>query len=452
MNHRLLVVDDNVDNLSSTREFFEAHGFRVDVAASGKEAISLIRTGRKRYALILMDYDMPLLNGAEASREILEIQPKQPIAMYTCHDNAETVKTTWRSGLVEFLEKHMDADLLLEKVRAICAKYSQTVQPVGEYDEPDANQKKCEAVGLVGRSPQSARLADEVQICAPCDQTVILHGESGTGKELIARALHLLSPRKDKPFIAINCGGIPESLLESILFGHEKGAFTGAIKSHLGKFALAHRGTLFLDEIGDMPLSFQVKLLRVLQEEVIEPVGGNRTQPVDVRIIVASHKDLKEEVKKGTFREDLYYRLSVLEIKIPPLRDRPEDIEVLVAHFSKKFSGDAPMPKAFEAETLPLLKAYSWPGNVRELENLVNRHLVRVQAPTIGIKDLEPKLRSGTVLGPQISDLEAQQREQMILCIREALSRSRTQAEAARRLGISPSRLSYYLGIYCIAA
>lgn len=451
MNYQILIVDDNEDNLFSTRTLLETQGYRIDVASSGKEAIELTRSGKKNYALILMDYDMPGLDGAQAGREILASRPKQQIAMYTCHDTPDAVKETLRSGLVEFFEKHMDPELFLERVQKLCVKYGQTSRPIVSDESPTEIERRLRSLGLVGRSQALAQVGTDIQTYAPANQTVVIRGESGTGKELVARALHNLSPRRNNPFIAVNCGAIPENLLESILFGHEKGSFTGSVKSQVGKFALAHRGTLFLDEIGDMPFSFQVKLLRVLQEQVIEPVGSNRVQEVDVRIIVASHKDLKEQVRLGNFREDLYYRVNVLEIEIPPLRERPEDIEALVAHFTEKCNQASGNQKSLESATLPFLMAHSWPGNVRELQHLVEVHLVKATGSVVRVEDLDRKLLRAIRLR-LLSDLEARHLDEVIHFIRRTLAHSRSKSDAARIMGISPSRLHYYLETYGITA
>ena len=359
MSHRILIVDDNEDNILSTRVLLEMQGYLVDSVISAQQAIDLLRAGKKTYALILMDYDMPGMNGAEASREILKTRSKQLIAMYTCFDTMDVVKETLRSGLVAFLEKHTEPELLLARIAELCSKYDQTVKPIASDLSQGEVQRLVQSVGLRGQSKSLVEMASTIVKYAPQSQTVVIRGESGTGKELIAQALHALSPRKNNPFVAVNCAAMPESLLESILFGHEKGSFTGAMKNQVDKFALASHGTLFLDEIGDMPLGAQVKLLRVLQEGVVEPVGSNRDVKVDVRVIAASHRNLREQVDRGLFREDLYFRLNVLEIEVAPLRNRPDDIEPLVAFFTEEYCKSRGIEKHFERATLPFLKAYA---------------------------------------------------------------------------------------------
>jgi DNA-binding NtrC family response regulator len=452
MSHRLLVVDDDDENNYSTKVFLESNGYSVDTVASGKQAIDLIRTGKKTYALILMDYEMPDMDGAESGREILALLPRQQIAMYTCHDqDVGAVKKAIQSGLVDFIEKQMDTDEFLGRIAELCAKYDRTIRPVTTMVETTEVQQLLKSANMVGCSPQIIEVAAQIHKFAPIPETVIIHGESGTGKELVAKALHDLSPRKNNPFIAVNCTAIPEALIESTLFGHEKGAFTGAVKNQLGKFVLANHGTLFLDEIGDMPLSFQVKLLRVLQEREVEPVGATSLRPVDVRVITASHKNLEDQVAKGLFREDLYHRLNVLKIEIPALRDRPEDIEPLVAYFTKEHwkSMGLSSGRYFESATLPVLKSYRWPGNVRELKNAVDQHLIITSGPSVRYEDLQGKLYKVTS-NRGIGEIEERYRAEMKTMIENARAKSPTKTEAARSLGMSPSKFSYYEKTFCM--
>ena len=452
MSHRLLVVDDDDENNYSTKVFLENHGYCVDTVTSGKQAVDLIRSGKKTYALVLMDYEMPEMDGAQSGREILAILPRQQIAMYTCHDkDIDAVKKTLHAGLIDFIEKQMAPDDFVKRVAELCAKYDQTIRPCTAPVDSTEAQRLLRSAYLVGCSPQIIKVATLVHKFAPTSETVIIHGESGCGKELAAQALHDLSPRKNSPFIAINCAAIPEELIESTLFGHEKGSFTGAVKNQVGKFVLANHGTLFLDEIGEMPRSLQVKLLRVLQEREVEPVGATSPIPVDVRVITASHRDLKAMVDKGLFREDLYYRLKVLKIEIPPLRDRPEDIEPLVAHFTKENWKNAGVTsgKYFESATLSVLKSYTWPGNARELKNTVDQHLVTAPGASVRVEDLDSMFPSLTASTRGIGDIEARYRAEMKNLIRKVRARFPKKSDAARELGMSPSKFNYYEKNFC---
>lgn len=465
MSYRILVVDDDRDNRASTKKFLETQKYRVDTAASGQEAITLFAGSEKpEYAVILMDYRMPEMNGTQAAKEILTRQPRQLIAIYSCDDSKELLINSIQSGVVDYLNKDIQPDEFLRKLEALCGKYEMTTRPIlaakdGEEITPD--HELLAKAGLVGCSPGLVRVARDIQRFANEEQTVMISGETGTGKELVARALHRMSARANNPFIALNCTAIPENLLESTLFGHEKGSFTGAVKSQVGKFVLANRGTLFLDEIGDLPPNLQVKLLRVLQEKQVEAVGSNRAVSIDVRIVVATHRNLIEMVKAGQFREDLYYRLNVLSTVIPPLRDRTEDVEPLIAHFTANYCKTKGIKKRFERGTLPILKSYPWPGNVRELEHMVERHLIQCDGGTVRVEDLDSRLfqgnksvaSSGAISGgTSLKDFEAKQRAEFKLFVRGILTRSESKSDAARKMQVSPSKLHYYLEAYGIGS
>jgi DNA-binding NtrC family response regulator len=447
MNHRLLLVDDDEDNIYPTRVYLERKGFKVDVVSSGRDAIERIRK-QMRYSLILMDYRMPEMTGGEASRQILSLAPQQQIAMYTCDEEKETIKETLHSGLVAYLEKETPAEVLLKKVQELCIRYERTM-PIEETLDSSEAEALIRSAGMIGRSKDLLKLSGDIMRFAPEPTTVLIHGESGSGKELVARALHKMSPRKDNPFVAVNCGALPEGTIESVLFGHEKGAFTGAVNKQIGKFLQAHRGTLFLDEVGDMPLHLQVKLLRVLQEKVIEPLGSNQLISVDCRIIAASHRNLPERVKQGLFREDLMYRLSALELSVVPLRDRPDDIAPLVAHFVKRYFERSGVQKTFQADTLVRLQAHSWPGNVRELENIVERLMIQTQGAVITAADVDSILRLEP-LATAFNALDDKYASEKKAMIRHSLATTKSKSEAAEKLGISSSNLTYYLKLYSL--
>jgi DNA-binding NtrC family response regulator len=443
MNHWILLVDDNEENIFSTRILLEMKKYRVDVETSGRAAIDRVRSKKREYALILMDYHMPEMDGAQTSREILSIAPKQQILMYSCDDTKETALEALRARMTDFLPKNTDPEVLLEKVEELCAHYEQTSCPIEHNSDPDEVERRARALGFVGRSESMGRVTQDVLRFGPQAQTVMIQGESGTGKELVASALHRQSSRKNGQFVAVNCGSIPENLVESTLFGHEKGSFTGALRNQLGKFALANHGTLFLDEIGEMPLSSQVKLLRVLQERVYEPVGSTRPVPVDVRIITATHQDLKTLVTRKLFREDLYYRLLVLEINLDPLRERRLDIEPLVAHFTALFNQANGTKKSFERATLSVLEAFSWPGNIRQLQNMVEKHLVCCDGDTVRVEDLDKALLAEKPI-QSMDDFEKKQGAEKVRFIQKVVAQVGSKSKAAQILGVKPSALSYY--------
>jgi len=450
-NYKILVVDDDPLNLTSSKVLLEKHGYKVVLANGGKEAITLFNNRRSEFALILMDYLMPDLNGVETVEEILKVSPHQLIAIYSCDDSKGTLKSTIRSGAVDFIEKDLDPEDLLLKVASLCEKFEQTTKPIDLPEEQSEPEKLIASTGLIGKSEALAQVVKLVKRFANSQQTALILGETGTGKEVIAQALHRLGDRASQRFVALNCAAIPKELLESTLFGHEKGAFTGAVNKRRGKFAEAHRGTLFLDEIGDLSLDLQAKILRVLQERVIEPVGSSESTKVDVRIIAATHKNLETLVKDGLFREDLYYRLNELTIQIPALRDRPDDIEPLIAHFTEEYCARTKEKKRFERGTLPVLTSYRWPGNVRELKSAVEKHLLSVASSTVKVEDLDSKLFEKVEIDTKsikILDLERKQKAEMRRLLSSVLKKSKSNSDAARQLGISPSRLHYYLGSY----
>lgn len=455
MSYRILLVDDDKGNIESTKVYLESSGYKIDGVNSGEKAIDLLKDPDVEYAFVLMDYFMPDLNGVQTAEKILSFRPSQLIAMYSCDDSKELVKEAIRVGVVDYIEKSMNPQDFLIRVQKLCAKYEHTAKPITRLSVKTEPSETIVRVGLTGASKAMAEVSQQIEKFAAADRTVMITGETGTGKEEVARALHRLSARSSRAFVAVNCAAIPESLIESTLFGHVKGAFTGAVKDQLGKFAIANHGTLFLDEIGDLPLTLQAKLLRVLQERVFEPVGSNRSEKVDVRIIAATHKNLEQLVSDGKFREDLFYRLNILPIHIPPLRDRLEDIEPLVGLFCSEFARSSGIQKKFERRTLQILCAYHWPGNVRELKHVVEKHMILCPGNLVKVEHLESKLFEKPVSDGDPVHLQILQKRQWAeikVFIEKRLRASRSKAEAARKMGISPSKLHYYLETYGISA
>lgn len=374
--HRILTVDDDPDILKLLNMRLKAAGYEVMSASNGEEALAQISINRP--SLVISDLRMPGMDGLALFDAIHQKDPALPVIMVTAHGSIPEAVDATQRGVFGFLTKPFDSKSLLQQVEA--ALRMTAGSEASDRQHEDENWRE----GIVTRSPQMENLLGQAKLIAFSDASVFIQGESGTGKELLARAIHKASPRHDQPFIAINCGAIPESLLESELFGHTKGAFTGALRDHKGLFQVANGGTLFLDEIGDMPLPLQVKLLRALQEQTVRPVGSNSSIPIDVRVISATHRNLNEEMKGGRFREDLYYRINVVGLEIPPLSGRREDISLLANNFlhqvseryGKKLSGFAP-------EALQLLIAAPWPGNVRQLQNIVEQTVVLSTTPLI---------------------------------------------------------------------
>jgi two-component system nitrogen regulation response regulator NtrX len=366
--HHLLIIDDDVNTLASLARAFRMSGYEATVADNAGRALDLIKAGS--FDVILSDVVMPGKDGLTLLGELKELGIKTPVIMVSGQASVEMAVKATRLGAVDFLEKPLSTDKLLITVQ----------NALRLRDLEEENRQLRQRVGrheIVWSSDVMARLMAQIDRVGASETRVCIQGETGTGKELVARALHERSPRRNGPFITLNCAAVPAELIESELFGHEKGSFTGAIGRHLGKFEQAAKGTLFLDEIGDMPTAMQAKLLRVLEEGEIERVGGDRRIRVDVRVIVATHCNLQELVRKGAFREDLYHRVYVFPIMLPPLRERPDDIPVLVEYCSRQVAEhNGWKPKTFTHEAIAELRRYSWPGNVRELRNVVERLLL----------------------------------------------------------------------------
>ncbi len=381
----ILVVDDERSILESLRDILEDEGYEVKCVETGEEALRLLE--EEPPDLVLLDVWLPGMDGLEVLSRIRKRYPALPVVIISGHGTIEMAVKAVKLGAFDFLEKPLSYDRVVvsvENALRFKALEEENIRLRARLREP----------GLTGESRAIREVRELIARVAPTDATVLIQGESGVGKEVAARLLHRLSHRAKGPFVEVNCAAIPETLIESELFGHEKGAFTGATQARKGKFDQAHRGTLFLDEVGDMSLSAQAKVLRVLQEKRFERVGGDRPIQVDVRIIAATNKDLRREIEAGRFREDLYYRLNVVPIVIPPLRERPEDIPLLVEEFLDELARHSGLGrKVLSPEVLEVLQRYPWPGNVRELKNLIERLVIISPGEEITLNDLPPEFR-----------------------------------------------------------
>jgi len=375
----ILIIEDKESMARMLEQTIEAEGYRTLVARDGDQGIQFIND--ERVDLVLTDLKLPKKDGIEVLRAVKEKNHLIPVILMTAYGTIETAVSAMKEGAYEFLTKPFDTNHLLVLIKR--ALEGQRIMAENILLK-EAFAEKLGFPRIIGKSPSMEEVSKNIQKVAPTKTTVLLLGESGTGKELFARAIHHLSPRRNNPFVAINCAAIPAELLESELFGHEKGAFTGADYKRIGRFELADNGTIFLDEIGELDLSLQAKLLRVLQGEAIERVGGTRPIPIDVRVIAASNKDLEKAVLEKRFREDLYYRVNVFPIRIPPLRERKEDIPLLVNHFIKYYCSEMKKaPKEIAMEAIEILKNRQWKGNVRELENCIERAVILCDGKTI---------------------------------------------------------------------
>ncbi len=369
MRGHILVVDDESGIRETLAGIFEDEGYRVSTAESARAALRIVEDVHPD--LVLLDIWMPGMDGLEALPRIKELRPDLPVIMISGHGTVETAVKAIRMGAYDFIEKPLSLDQVL-----ITAQHVLDLQRLRVENEllRNAIERRYE---IVGESAPMQLLKEQVRLAAPTESRVLITGENGTGKELVARQIHMLSPRRDKPFIEVNCAAIPEDLIESELFGHEKGAFTGAAGRKKGKFDLADSGTIFLDEIADMSLRTQAKVLRILQEQKFERVGGTESVTVDVRVIAATNKDLESMIREGRFREDLYFRLNVLPLHVPPLRERQGDIPPLIEFFLDQYAVTSGMArKSIDADAVELMRRYPWPGNVRELKNIVERLMI----------------------------------------------------------------------------
>jgi two-component system response regulator HydG len=453
---RILVVDDDTTHRTMLLTLLRAWGYRADEAADGEIAVEKCRD--QPVDLVLMDVRMPKKTGLDALKDIHALNPALPVLIMTAFSNVQAAVEAIKNGAYDYLTKPLDFEKLKIELR-------NAFEHAGLLE---ANASLSSALAatevrtsIIGQSDPMRRLLDMVRAIAPSDATVLLAGESGTGKELVAKAIHANSRRARGPYVAVNCAAITESLLESELFGHEKGSFTGADRRHEGYFLQADNGSIFLDEIGELPLSMQVKLLRVIQEREVQRVGGGKPVPVDVRIIAATNRDLQREITAGAFREDLYYRLNVVSLALPALRERPDDIPLLAQHFLERFARkNNKTVKGFTPGAMDRLIRHAWPGNVRELENVIERAVVLLIGEHIGERELPGKLLNDSPaengsetaltagLAPGLTPgltLEAVERT----VIMETLKRfGGNKSEAARALGINRKTLHLKLAKY----
>ncbi|ENC3164242.1 sigma-54-dependent response regulator transcription factor ZraR [Escherichia albertii] len=428
----ILVVDDDISHCTILQALLRGWGYNVALANSGRQALAQVR--EQVFDLVLCDVRMAEMDGIATLKEIKALNPAIPVLIMTAYSSVETAVEALKTGALDYLIKPLDFDNLqatLEKALA----HTHCVD--AEMPAVSASQ-----FGMVGKSAAMQHLLSEIALVAPSEATVLIHGDSGTGKELVARAIHASSARREKPLVALNCAALNESLLESELFGHEKGAFTGADKRREGRFVEADGGTLFLDEIGDISPMMQVRLLRAIQEREVQRVGSNQTISVDVRLIAATHRDLAEEVNAGRFRQDLYYRLNVVAIEVPSLRQRREDIPLLADHFLQRFAErNRKAVKGFTPQAMDLLIYYDWPGNIRELENAVERAVVLLTGEYISERELPLAIASTPIPLAQSQDIQplVEVEKEVILAALEKTGGNKT--EAARQLGITRKTL-----------
>jgi DNA-binding NtrC family response regulator len=449
----VMVVDDDAAVRRSVRKILKGMGLEVVEAGGGTEAIA--RIGEGGYDMVITDLRMPDIDGFAVLARSREKHPAAPVIMLTAHGDVQECVAAMRAGAANFLTKPFHVDELEEIVRqALEAASVPRPSPPPRRGAPPTPRAQQTQMAIIGESPRLKALLETVERVASSDATVLLTGETGTGKEVIARLIHGTSARVGKPMVAVNCGAIPENLVESELFGHAKGSFTGASERRVGRFVQADGGTLFLDEVGELPLSAQVKLLRVLQQREVTPIGEAQPVSVDVRIVAATHRDLEAMVADGKFRDDLYYRLNVVPLDVPPLRQRREDVPLLARHFLDERCRRVARRLAFSAEALEALCRYHWPGNVRELENLIERLTVLTRGDEITVADLPPRVRSGDVPGgdgwpaapPRLSDegidLVKTLEEIEDRLIAEALRRAAgNKSHAAKLLGLNRTTL-----------
>ena len=396
---RILIIDDEPAIRESLRMTLEYEGYDIVEGATGQEGLSLAE--RESPDLVLLDVKMPGMDGLEVLDRLRTLPDPPPVIVVSGHGTISTAVDATRRGAADFIEKPFATDRVLVSVRNALKQY--------RLEDENRSLKRAFEVRhqIVGQSEAIKKLMAAVARAAPTNATVLIHGESGVGKELIARAIHRNSLRSRERFVQVNCAAIPEELIESELFGHEKGSFTGATEKQIGKFEQADRGTIFLDEIGDMSAKTQAKVLRVLQEGEVERLGSARTIKVDVRVIAATNKKLEDEIEKGHFREDLYFRLAVIPIEVPPLRKRPEDVPRLVEHFLELFRReDNVKPKRITPAALEALQRYQWKGNVRELRNAVERLIIMTNGDTIDIGDLQEVIRPSGATGARPADTD----------------------------------------------
>ena len=450
MSNSILVVDDDQAHRGMLRTMLRSWGYAVSEAADGDEALNLVR--ERAFDAVLTDVRMARMDGIHTLKSVLEYNPALPVVLMTAYSSVETAVEALRLGAYDYLVKPLDFEILRHTLRQAIEHSRLSVE------NRELRRQLSEAAarpGILGRSPAMLAMQETIATVAPTEATVLITGESGTGKELVARALHSGSARADKPMVTVNCAALAENLLESELFGHEKGSFTGADRRREGRFVQANGGTLFLDEIGEMPLPLQAKLLRALQEGEVQRVGSDAPLTVDVRVLAATNRDLREEVARRRFREDLYFRLNVISLEVPPLRDRGEDIPVLAAHFLERFAGrNRKSIRGFSPQAVDSLLRYAWPGNVRELENAVERAVILCNGDLITRRELPAAITEaasreeassaavGALAGLPLDELERRAIGETLRCTGD------NKSEAARQLGITRATLHNKLRKY----
>jgi two-component system nitrogen regulation response regulator NtrX len=456
MSHEeILVVDDERNIRSSLEGILKDEGYRVRGVPTGEDLLKQVGQGIPD--LVILDVWLPGMDGLQALEEVKRLHPDLPVIMISGHSTVETAVKATRLGAYDFIEKPLSLEKTILAVRNALEHQRLEQENLALRQTLEARYE------IVGESPAILALRTQIQSAAPSHGRVLIRGESGTGKELIARAIHRQSLRADKVFVEVNCAAIPDELIESELFGHERGAFTGATTKRRGKFEVADGGTIFLDEVGDMSLKTQAKVLRVLQEQTFERVGGSETMTVDVRVIAASNKNLEEEIQRGHFREDLFYRLNVIPFEVPPLRDRKGDIPLLSSHFLRLFSREyGKREKSLSPDALDLLVQSPWPGNVRELRNVMERMVIMVAQDVIQRDDLVQSLRPRLPGGPDAGAEPAPDSDGTLREARERFERDFIQrrlkdthwniTRAAERLGIERSNLHRKMKAYGIEA
>ncbi|MBI5551036.1 MAG: sigma-54-dependent Fis family transcriptional regulator [Desulfobacterales bacterium] len=449
---KILIVDDDPGHLATLKTITRSWGYAVQTADDGTRAVELVKS--EPVDLVLMDVRMAKMSGIEALEKISAYNPSIPVIIMTAYSSVESAVEALKTGAYDYLIKPLDFEVLkltLERAHDHAGLKTEN-KLLKEQLRAD-----IDTANIIGKSQAMKALMEMLAMAAPSEATVLITGESGTGKELIARSLHLNSPRKDYPLVTVNCAAITETLLESELFGHEKGAFTGADRRREGRFMQANKGTIFLDEIGEMSAMMQAKLLRVLQEREIQRVGGDQVLPVDVRIVTATNRDLQTEVTAGRFREDLFYRLNVMQLHVPPLRDRRDDIPLLANHFLEKYAArNRKTAKGFSPLAMDMLIKYDWRGNVRELENIVERavilmtgeHVTENQLP-LNISQEHPDNGQAVFAGKPFTEgahsLEEIEKEAILTALKAA---DGNKSETARRLGITRKTLHNKLKTY----
>ncbi len=438
MPHRILIVDDEKNTREGLRWALESHADEVTIAEDGEKALLLL--GDHPADLVISDLKMPKMDGMELLQHVKEEYPESEFVILTGHGTVETAVEAMKLGAFDYLMKPVNLEELGLLIKRVFEQ--RELRRENERLRAEVNERYG-FENIVGNSAGMQKVFQMVRQVAPTRASVLVQGDTGTGKELVARAIHYNSPRKNKPFVAVNCGALTQSLLESELFGHEKGAFTGAVKQRAGRFEAADRGTIFLDEIGETSPEFQVKLLRVLQEQEFERVGGHTPVKVDVRVIAATNRDLKKEVDEGRFREDLYYRLNVVRIDLPPLRERRDDVALLVHHFLQEFGREHGRTLTISPRAMQMLQNHEWPGNVRQLRTVMESVCILTPGKEIGPSNLPDEIRDEPDKGPHLRlavGMTVKDAEREL--IRATLAENKgNKAKAARILGLGRKTL-----------